>query len=121
MLAETISLQDLISEANAQLVDDSIEGEEKAEPETPSDTPGDTPGETPLDPTTHDDTPPPLPTITARVLSSPDSYTAFGTAPINDPASHGILGGGNMAERLDRTRTTSSGRSTSTTAASSAP
>ena len=80
VLQETVSLQDLISDATDTRIDDSLQEDEA---NTPS---GNTPtGTTP---------PPPPAQVTFRVLSVPGVYDAYGER-IQDPASNGILGGGN--------------------------
>ncbi|MGV1014473.1 MAG: FecR family protein, partial [Methyloceanibacter sp.] len=93
ILAETISLQDLISDAAGDRMTDTI-AEERNRPDetTVIDTP--TPSDIPTDTPTDTSPAPPPPTITARVLAAPGVYTAFGNTTIHDPASNGILGGG---------------------------
>lgn len=82
---ETLSLQDMISEATATQINDTLIKEETTE--TPTDNTGNEPDPDP------DPDPDPEPTkVTVRVLSAPNTYTAYDTN-FEDPASNGILGG----------------------------
>ena len=83
LVNDTLSLQELISEANATKVDESLEADEIDEPAPPS-----------TDPIKETEVPPPpvYPQVTLRVLTPPHSYTAYNQTH-NDPASNGILGG----------------------------
>ncbi|MCJ7598252.1 MAG: FecR domain-containing protein, partial [Methyloceanibacter sp.] len=82
-LVETLSLQDLISDATAQKVDNTIAAEEATEPAT------DTCAGTECNPPTQ---------VTVRVLSTPGVYTAFPGTPneytTDASGKQGILGGG---------------------------
>jgi hypothetical protein len=88
-LADTISLQDLISDATETRIVDSLEAEEKKE----------TPTTTTTTTTTEDPSPPDPVQVTFRVLGTPGAYTAFPNDPhskyTTDNGSGGVLGGGN--------------------------
>jgi len=73
---DTLSLQDLISDANQTQIQDSLQKDETTTP------PGTTPTVTPTTP---------IP-INARVLSPPNQFSAFGASYPN-PSENGILGG----------------------------
>lgn len=88
-LTETVSLQDLISDATQTQIDSTLAAEEQQE-QTQSDPPPDTPPNN-----TPPDTPPPEPEIVKvdlRVLTPPGEYTAYGN-PVDNPGDRGILGG----------------------------
>ena len=84
LVNDTISLQELISEANATKVDESLEAEEKKDPAPPSTNPVKE-TETPA--------PPVYPTITARVLTTPGTYTAFPNGDTYTTDGSNVLGG----------------------------
>jgi hypothetical protein len=100
---QTLSLQQLISDATSQQINNQINDDEKNDAETADaapdkGTPTDTPTDNPTPPGDTDNPPPPGPTqVTARVLLSPGVYTAFPGTPdeftTGDPGSSGILGG----------------------------
>jgi trimeric autotransporter adhesin len=100
---ETLSLQDLISDATQTSINDQVQNQEDKGTTTTTDTTT-TPTGTPTPPT---DTTTPPNTVTARVLLSPGVYTAFrGTldeyttdgGDQSNGVKQGILGGGNYPE-----------------------
>ena len=103
---ETLSLQDLISDATQTSINDQVQNQEdKGTTTTPTDTTT-TPTDTTTTPT-DTTTPPPPDTVTARVLLSPGVYTAFPGTPDqyttdggdqSNGVKQGILGGGNYPE-----------------------
>jgi len=88
-LTDTVSLQDLISDANQTQVQDNLQRDET--PTTPTGTPT-TPTGTPTTPA-----PTPVP-ITFRVLGSPGAYTAFPGTSEYTTNDAGVLGGGNHGD-----------------------
>ncbi len=95
-LVETLSLQDLISDATQTQINDDLNNQEKKDETTPTQTPGVKPPGTPVDTTTTRRRRPTV-TVTARVLSPPNSYTAYNTQ-FSNPRENGILGGDDRPE-----------------------
>ena len=103
-LTETISLQDLISDATATQIDSTLQQEEEEDPPpinntptTPTTTTTTTTTTTPTT-TTPTETPPPT-QLTLRVLNPPGTFTAFPGTPGQEFTTHdhmGILGGDDL-------------------------
>jgi hypothetical protein len=89
---QTLSLQDLVADATATQVNDTLQKDETTETPPPGNTDNPPPPPPP---------PPPPAQVTLRILNSPGVYTAFpnGSTYTTDSAGQqGILGGGNYAE-----------------------